>query len=290
MEFWLSAMAPGLADRPTSTTPGSPAIATGRRTTCAGSSRPGPTATATAGTPAASTRRRCSWTRSLVPGRRGRERDRAHVRRRALEGLRRVPRRRPRRAAAASRSRAATTAPFLAAEGGVGYGVTTWTANPELAAELALAMADTGRDDDLLRAVRSHRVGHDGGPVRLDNEAGGDDHQRAPGRSPARPHGARPRRASTSSTSSASNSPPARSASMTPWPRWLKPTRLRGQRADNARADPSMSAGPPHRSPSQRTAGARGARSLAAAPRPGDALRAGGPDARHHRRRSGSTR
>jgi multiple sugar transport system substrate-binding protein len=38
--------------------------------------------------------------------------------------------------------------PTLAAEGGVGYGVTSWTANPDLAAELALAFADT--DAELL--------------------------------------------------------------------------------------------------------------------------------------------
>jgi multiple sugar transport system substrate-binding protein len=34
-------------------------------------------------------------------------------------------------------------APFLSAEGGIGYSVTAWSANPELAAELAVAMADT---------------------------------------------------------------------------------------------------------------------------------------------------
>ena len=34
-------------------------------------------------------------------------------------------------------------APFLSAEGGIGYSVTAWSPNPELAAELAVAMADT---------------------------------------------------------------------------------------------------------------------------------------------------
>lgn len=34
-------------------------------------------------------------------------------------------------------------APFLSAEGGIGYSVTAWSADPELAAELAVAMANT---------------------------------------------------------------------------------------------------------------------------------------------------
>jgi multiple sugar transport system substrate-binding protein len=34
-------------------------------------------------------------------------------------------------------------APFLSAEGGIGYSVTRWSADPELAAELALSMANT---------------------------------------------------------------------------------------------------------------------------------------------------
>ena len=85
-------------------------------------------------------------------------------------------------------------APFLSAEGGIGYSVTAWSRQSRAGGGARRGDGRHRRDDDLLRAIGCHRLGHERGPVRPRQRGGDDADQRTRRRPSERAHGAHHRR------------------------------------------------------------------------------------------------
>ena len=291
MEFWLTAMAPGSL-----TSDEYDAWLAGDRDWTSDHVRRifqnGPTATPMAGGRTASTRPRCSWTRSSFQAGEaanviGLMSDVAHWKDfgeflgddlgvlppLAFEG--------------------GNDAPFFSAEGGVGYSVTTWSPNPELAEELALAMANTDVMTTFFEQSGAIVSDTTVDLSRSRQRVGDDAHQRAPRRPDRTLTRRSPPPVSTPCISSASSSPPARSASTMPSPRCNRPTRRRCRRPRAVDPDETQDGDERRHRPTCRRARRITRRTPtarpSAAPRPGDALPAGAADAGHHRGAAAST-